>query len=77
MGKSTISTGPFSIAMLVHQRVSIVNDDPFSVLWQARGMLQLGAQLHEATALRGSGHRLKKGDRSSGAKIEHILYIYI
>lgn len=47
----------------------IVNDDPFSVLWQARGMLQLGAQLHEATALRGSGHRLKKGDRSSGAKI--------
>ena len=24
MGKSTISTGPFSIAMLVHQRVSLV-----------------------------------------------------
>ena len=23
MGKSTISTGPFSIAMLVHQRVSM------------------------------------------------------
>jgi len=25
MGKSTISTGPFSIAMLVHQRVSMKN----------------------------------------------------
>ena len=28
MGKSTISTGPCSIAMLVHQRVEVMNVNP-------------------------------------------------
>ena len=31
MGKSTISTGPFSIAMLVHQRVNIINHHSSSI----------------------------------------------
>ena len=33
MGKSTISTGPFSIAMLVHQRVSRIVGNCI-VLWE-------------------------------------------
>ena len=42
MGKSTISTGPFSIAMLVHQRVLYKNQNYFDSAWryETSGMSQ-------------------------------------
>ena len=46
MGKSTISTGPFSIAMLVHQRVTNKDWNLYIGHWESHGVLNnsLGSQ---------------------------------